>query len=522
VASDGVNPSGFLAPSVFNAQRITLGSFHGADNTGLFTALDLDDVVLGPAVGATPPVFTPQYFSPDGIAAVRYAVRSGGTPYSELASTNVGALTWRDTTNATRTVVDLAGLPDGVARVFLKARSTSGVESAVTDLPFLLDRAPPVATAMLVESEDPQSNGTKLRVGAATTGGAPLDPESLRLSWDGTARALEPYASTFAHAGDSETLDLNWPYLFRTELDASADGQKHTIQIAGLQDGAGNRAADLAVPVVVNYKQDKVPPTLLPTEYPTNILWTAPWEKPNETYVYFEAALGINPHVVRGERQPPFLRNDVANNVGEIAHTFESPKWLLASHPWLAFQMRRPAFNAAEKTAIWVDLEFDPTNRYVVPLTAGLEGKSVVGIGQAVTWKSNEWVSFTLDLRELLKAPVGEAKLAQVPVKRLRIAVTNAPERAVFDLRGVYVFAPWGPQDRIRMAGYDASGTGGPVLEPYQSDAAALIASPTLRGVGAWWQMQLVDKAGNRSTPIFAPVFGASRPADPLARKPPR
>ncbi len=503
---DALSEQSFSAGAM-TVSRLRLASLENVDQTGKYTEFGLDDLVIGPAAtNGNQLAFTPHYFDFEGVTQVQMSVRSGAEDYPLLDATRRAALVWKDIPNHRQAVPDIRALGNGLGHVLLKARGVRGTESQVTDLPFLLHRAAPAATCAFEPATNAMSNGSSLVLTVATADGPPLDVEALRFRWnDQEVPVVNAMGSRFMPGTEWQKVMLNWPLVFRQQLDRTGPGEAFKLVVTGIRDGAGNAAPDIEMPRRIDYAADHTPPTLLPTTYPTNVFWTTAWEANTEMRPFFTALGGSTAALVRRPELAPWLAVQTSTRTGGVTYAF-TPRWKVQAHPCLAFRMRRPAPSTNAAARIDVALELDPTNTLVVAL-AGPSGGGTnrVSLPRPVVWRTNEWESFTLDVPSLLK----QKGLAQKPVKvkSLSFVTTALSTNDVLHLQSVFVFAPWGPRDRVKMSAYDESGIGDIRWEAAQQADGTDIAPATPTGEG-WMTMRLSDKAGNLATPVHLPMYG--------------
>jgi hypothetical protein len=264
VVSDSMADRPFNS-NLMSVPSLTLASYHSIDQTGRYTQWNLDDVVVGPAV-STPEqlAFTPYYFDFGGVQAVYMTVRNGVESYPDLPREAAPSLKWREIPNMTRAIPDIAGLTNGICHILLKARNKRGDESLVTDIPFMLDKQPLETAYEMEKTSDPQANGTLLRVNFTNAGkGAPLDIESMKLRWNDKDVSVPSLCSSFSHSPERDSFALNWPYIFREQLNQSTQGMPFKIVVANIRDGASNSAPDVMVPMSIDYTKDHLSPTVL-------------------------------------------------------------------------------------------------------------------------------------------------------------------------------------------------------------------------------------------------------------------
>jgi hypothetical protein len=519
-------------PRLMAIASVATASYHGIDQTGRYTQWDLDDVAVGPAVSSAEQLaFTPCYFDFSGVQAVFVATRGGSESYFDLTPDQTRDLRWREIPNMARTAPDLDGVAPGFCHLFLKARDKRGNESRVTDIPFFLDRQPMEATHKLETCNDPFSNGTLLRVDFSNSGsGAPLDLDNVKVRGEAQTVAVPPLCSSFSHTVERDSMVLNWPYIFRDQLNQSTNGQVFKIVLANIRDGAGNATPDVEIPIGIDYAKDKRSPTLLQTTYPPNILWCTPWELVTEGNLFFASGPNVvSTALVRGTNEAPYLCSVVGTNGGVIWHNFENAPWSIATHPYLSFRIRRPHMTSNDATRI--DMELEPlqsqTNVLALSLTHTATGRAAVVLSAPLVWQSNVWHSLTFDIPQLLKENYSPHEIKGMKIRNLKLVRSGNTTANTIHLQSFYVFAPWKPADRIKLNAYDASGMEGIVSSNEVADPGTAVVPATLpvqdRETG-WVALLARDRAGNNAPPVWAPLFNTNAPrpaAAPPAEKAP-
>ena len=511
-------------PDLFAFSSLDFGSLHSTDQTGQFTEWALDDLVLGPAVSAERPLtVTPHFFDHDGVARVQWAVHAGPDPYDRLDEPQRAALIWHNTENAAETTPDLSGLTDGLLHLLLRATDAQGLVSPVTDIPFLLDRRPLQVSASLEEAQEADGNGTKLRLTFAT-GGAPLDLAALGLRWNDTPLEPAPLGSDVQHEPENDTLILNWPYLCREHLDRAVDGQTNRLVVTGIRDGAGNGAPDLTQPMVIDFRNDRTPPTLLPATYPENILWCSAWEDPTETDVRFKGRHRDPIVLVREPGEEPYLSTESVQKKGDVYLDLAKTPWLPDAHPYLAFQIRRPAADASPDTRLDLVFGCDPKQTYTLSLTHPEDGSDRINLPEPLAWQPDTWIGLVLDIRALLAArqPDPEA-IRNLKITSLHFERSNIEDKVPLHLRSLFIFSEWKPEHTVTLDAYDVSGIEGVSWECEPRAGRMGLAPGTLWGPGAkgvWVVLSVRDRAGNVSVPVRVPV-GRPAPVSVSAAQPP-
>lgn len=499
-----------LEPSALSAGQLVLGSFHGVDQTGLFSEWHLDDVILGPAVGHAEQLrFTPIYEDDTRVAEIRYAVCEGDRPYAAMTPAERRALRWTSVPPGTSCVPHLDGLRNGWGSVLLQAIDAAGNASAVTELPFLKDTLPPEVSIAFEKTSDPEGNESKLCLAANTTGGAPLHLRSLTLRWDDTIVPVSPLGSTLTHSPTGDLLRINWPYIFRHQLNATTNGRTHRIVLTPIRDGAGNAAPDVVVTRTIDYALDHTPPTVLSCMMPSNVFFSAMLDFMRSSLAGFQPQRETRLYIARETDQPAVLRAESPSGQGGVVRRFDASPWRVATHPWLAFRLRRSIVQPQEKTRLCVTFEVQGGGEYTVPLGPSSGKGKELPLPQRIVWVSNAWTEVTVHVGELLRGALSRDALAAVRIVSLGFRFDEAPKGHQLDLQSLFIFAPWGPEDAVQLDAFDASGVAGvrcgaTVVDGFDVRPAALPAGADA-GTG-WLALQVQDKAGNRSFPLRVPL----------------
>ncbi len=514
--SDAVVQSS-LNRRLFQIPSLTLGSFASPDQTGRYSWWDVDDVVLGPAVsGGAQLAFTPGYFAHGGVKSVRMALvhLRGPTTGAQPLPLPDGEPdpTWQTITNGARTTPDVTRLEDGLCMLLLQAVGESGLESPVTRVPFILDRKPLTVTHELERSIDPLSNGSMLRLAFRGDDGVPLDMEGLQFRWNDRPASMSDYLSQFARYPGLETVWLNWPYMFRDQLNRATNGLAAAIIVSGIVDGAGNRTPDISVPVSVDYAKDKRGPTLLPPRFPTGaVFFATSWQGVASKPTFFQAEQG---HTVSVQYKPgdePFLvTENTGKRPGGINMKLGDRKWRARAYPTLMFMMRRPALTNADPARIEVALEVESIGTYYVPLSGKPDKhKDRLPLAAPIAWSSNVWQTVVLDVPALLAQRLTPAQVDKALITSFGIQRREPVERTPLHLKSVFVCRPWPVGQKVVLDAYDVSGVAGAawcgtnLIDGLTVEPAAL---PHGCGEAGWLPLQVRDRAGNLSESVRIPV----------------
>ena len=520
MVSDAVGEQA-LSRKAMNIQSFSFGSRHAIDQTGLFTEWDLGHIVQSPAVSDQRPLtVVPDYFDFHGVTAVSMAVYSGTEPPERLDPDTLADLDWREIQNNKESAVDLSGLTAGLHRLLLKAQNATGMESAVTDIPFLYTPRPPDVSHSLVKSNDPLHNESVLDITFNTGSGAPVDIEALHLKWNNEDVPAAVLGSRYAHGPENATLSLNWPYIFRDRIQQTRDGERFSLTLSSIRDGAGNTAEDVVVPMTMDFSRDKTPPTLVRTDYPANILWNTGWEGAANDARHFQSSESLQ--IKRPSGEEPYIEHTSRRRQSSFWMQFQrSRRWRPSRHPFLAFHMRRPAVGKKDDTAIVVSLECHGNKTFHIPLVGEPKLDNVVlALPTPVEWQPNVWHPVTLDLRALLAAVLSEKDLNALSVHRLRFTMNTGPKPVQTHLKSVFVFSKWNPTDRVEVNAFDASGIA-EVVWRTESSTPSLSFSPLDAddALNRWTKARVVDRAGNPSFAWHIPL-GPTRTAEPTEPEP--
>jgi len=508
-----------LSQDIFLTPSIRFGSINAIDQTGRYTRWNMDDLVVGPAVAQDAQLtFTPFYFDFYGVAEVLMAIRAGPEPWSDLPADTGRTLHWTSVSNCAPVTPQISGLPSGIAHIFLKARNLKGVESPVTDLPFLVDREPPAASWSFTPDGDLMNNDSVLNISIANReGGSPFNIQQATFLWDDKPVSIDcAYVrSTFTHSANEDRLAVRWPYMFRTFLNETADGQTHSIKLAGIRDGAGNSCPDLSIPLAINHRADRMPPSIALMEFPsTNVFWRTPWEQTAERNIHFASDQGIAKTVlVAQSNETSYLCTTASTNGGSIWHLFEQGHWSVATHPFLAFRIRCPEPQNTNSTRLDLVFEHADGSSNVLSLTHPPDSPVSLSLPQPVAWTTNQWHGFILDMRQLLAQKLPADKAAAAKIKSIRLNRGAGPALASTHLQCFYVFADWSGLALPRIVAYDATGIAEVPCGVETAEPGRAVVSPGIPVQApntGWVALSVKDKAGNSTFPFWVPMVSTN------------
>ncbi|MFZ2658555.1 MAG: hypothetical protein WAX69_26720, partial [Victivallales bacterium] len=517
-ASDAFGKNTY-SPSIFKLSRIVFGSFQKEDQTGRNSQLLLDDVVCGPAVRqAEQLVFTPYYYDRKEGVKVFTAIIPGEKSFFALDGDAKKKINWKEIRNNERHVPDLGNAAEGVYQILLKAISQDGRESQVTSIPFLYDRTPESANFAFKATDEPDFNGSYVRIEWQNNNGAPMNPEAITTAFGGGKTAIDTQFSRIEHRQNAEIIDIDWPYVLRSFIDKMKDGDRGELLVSGLEDGAGNKTADLHIPIKINYAGDKLPPTYLKPPLPDNILFRL------DPVLAKNDQLPVQLKDVKSKicREEPCAFIRLSGTNGNGAFTFVSSKRKKVStigiESYLAMRLRFPHPEIPKTAALTLDIKFEENKTVRVNL---LNGKIADGgkIAKVLDIKNNGWQDFLIDLKELFIKRFGEKEYKQkLHVKDISLIAKDLNSADLYDLSVLTVFEDFEPEDKLELNAYDQSGIG--VLSWKLTDAAGnlinngncdgrafamsqLEPSDALR----WLELSFSDKAGNKALPVIYPII---------------
>ncbi len=505
-------------PARFTPKAFTLASAGSPDQTGRYSKWCVDDIVYGPAVAKSDQLaFTPSFRDEDGIEAVFSSVLDGKTPYAELDETAVLEIDWDSHQPGTRIVPSVEGLKEGTHHVLVKALDTVGNESAVTDIPFLLDTTPMEVTHSFGAYSDPASNGTQLSITFKTHSQAPWAIGKAKFLVAGKAAAIPAWTSQFRHQPGSDRLILNYPFIFRSYLDGASNGDSFEFAIDNIVDGAGNPTPKLVVPITVDHSKDKTGPAWYVFYCGDSVHWFWNWDGCRNKSVVFSAGRYNTISVVHTQGNSPFIQTQTYRSAGDLSRAVQ---WKPATHPWLSFRLCLPVRNKATK--LHVILTTAAKKSYSISLTTPSKARTELNRTRTFTWRNNKWQRFSFNVKDMLKAAgVTDAAIAGMTITKVNFTRRGAQHKESLYLDDFFIHGPArdpGKPDLFKWRAYDASGVAS--LEIASVDAGDKILWTrsvtdtdldlnTLRpkiGKHAWLKCRAKDKAGNLSVPLWLPL----------------
>ncbi len=511
----------------YSASRFLPGTMQirssaGQDQTGRFSKIGLDDLVFGPAVNSAEQLrCTPQYADADGVAKVFFAVLAGDLAYWPRNSEEQGLIAWQETEHGKEIQPDLGKLPDGVHHLLLKAQDSLGAESAVTDLPFLLDRKPLQVSHRFVDSKDPLLNGVELQVSLDNAALSPWAIEDAVFLVAGKERKLDTWSNRFAHQAAQDSLYLNYPMILRPELNQAADGDEIELAIDNIVDGAGNASARYSIPVKIDYKSDKQGPSWEQLIMPKTVLYFNNWDGRRSDTLAFKALPAHRSgdvQVYNKAGQSPCLINYAYNKRSQISREV---KWQPEQFPYLAFRLRLSA--VPEKMLLHVLLTTSGDVVYTISLTRPRKNVLELNRKQEFDWKPGTWQNFNFNVREMfLEAGLTAEEMQKITIKSIDFRRLRVEGREQLMLDDFFVYGL--PEkadtvDELKWHAFDKSGLAGLELNAFDQNAKELwqqsykVSEPldlqALRAKSTgltWLSCAAKDKAGNLSIPFWLPL----------------
>ena len=532
----GAVRNGELRPGLLTTNRLRIRSAASRDQTALYSRLFLDNAILGPAVASAQQLqCTPVYYDRDGIRRVEWAIAPGLEPYEKMNRSAHEKLNWFDTPPGIPVVPEIKTLTDGLHWLLLKALDTNGNESAVTSIPFLLDRQPPVINGRITKSQKPEQNFTSMTLKVNTHEGAPVDYSQMAFKWG--AQPLENYnhlGSQIRRRPKGDVLDVNWAYLFRQFLNQTKDGEEIRLGISGLKDGAGNPVKPLRIKHKIDYAADTSPPTLLPVKYPDNVLWAGHWESPFQNSHNIHSANNTALNIMHPANDNGFLRALMRTDDGQFAWNIYRHRWKITDYPMLALRIRLPKYNPKVKVEMILRIRRSPI-KLQIPLSGEFSEKEMasrVSVPHLAALKDKQWHNILINVEELLREKLkahysrrrgdadesargSEAQINKIMSRargwRLQVNAANISGKFPILVQSLFIYKPWEANNIVELQAFDTSGIAGYSVGPGQTTVKPppedLTPVTYMRGYNrkGWLPISISDKAGN-SRQIHIPV----------------
>ena len=470
-----------------------------ANHTGLYSSFDLDDIVIGPALGPTnifgfhatftAPVSRAEYAviadGEDEAAAKWIAAEAATNAPDQWTATVITATrppdlqtsrppnlqTTRPPDLQTTRPPDLqtTKLPDGIHHLLIRGVGANGNPSDVADIPFLYDTTPPKVT--ISTSQEPMT----LSMSFGKTGSPPvLDGFSLKADGDKiTVRSRDDEKVKF-NKDNSLVWRAQWARLAREQIQKHKDGEKVVFEVSGIRDGAGNEAPPAAATNVLDYASDKCPPS-----------WSAnyPWvlrggdiSAANSFFGNFGKDLKIKcePGKEHTRNILSITTADKFEAKPQITATFKvaGMTWNSASNRWLVIRARLPEGNPAPTNMAFrltFSVEHPPTEPngkpkekshvMKIPSAKPSDADRPAGLHGSCDFQPGKWCVLTIDVDAFIRKETG-----LTDGRRINAIYMRLPEITKYALELDYVAILKGfadPAKPIPVTAYDRSGLDG-------------------------------------------------------------
>ncbi|MCK5803762.1 MAG: hypothetical protein KAI66_13055 [Lentisphaeria bacterium] len=508
-----------LSLARFTPGGFTLGSSGSPDQTGRFSSWHVDDLVFGPAIReASQLTVTPTFYDRDGVAKVWSCLSVGETPYSDLDEASCEKLAWRLHSNGTPMEPVLEKTPDGVHHFLFRAADTRGVESSVTDIPFLLDRLPLEPSVAFGRYSNPSSNGTQFTVSCQNHGAAPWAIGKTAFLVGKTPVKLSQWTNLFRHSTGVDKLTLNYPFILRSYLDKGKDGDVFDFVVSNIVDGAGNGVTPVKIPVKIDYASDKVGPAWYSLRMGSSVHWFWNWDGYRSKQNAFTTGSYQAVAAIHRVGQSGYLRQLTYRSNGDLSR---SVAWAPSKHPWLSFRLRRP--NYRRRTTLHVYLTTTSKKTYTLSLGKPRAAGAELNRTRTIAWTANKWQSFNFNVRDLLLASGVAAKTVNaMTIQTISFVRRGAKNQTPLHLDDFFVHgAPTSKSgDTMTWTAYDASGVAGlemtafsagnkQIWQQFETSPSIHLAPLRAKVKGCCWvQCRARDKAGKLSVPFWLPLAG--------------
>jgi hypothetical protein len=517
-AADGFTTQPY-AITRFTPQSLILGSSGSPDQSGRYSRWHLDDIVFGPAVAKPEQLaFIPHYDDGDGVQGVFAAIAAGEPAYAALTADQRSALAWKPFEPGKPLALSFEGLTDGVHHLLLRATDTKSAESAVTDIPFLLDTQPLAVTTAFGPLADPAANGVHLGISFDNQGGAPWAIEKATFAVAGAKLDIPAWTSLFVHDKQTDKLMLNYPLICRTNLDNAANGDAIEFSIDNILDGAGNGTPKLAVPIKVDYASDKTGPAWYSLQFADSVHWWWNWDGYSNTTAAFTPGQYNQATAVHTAGESPYLQHLTYYTTGDLSHAVT---WNPTTHPWLSFRLRRPAIKAG--VVVQVALATTDGRAYTISLNDPGTAATELNRTQTIKWDPAKWNRLAFNVLDMLKAAgVADDVLAKTVISSVTIQRRGTAHVEPLFLDDFFIHGPAADPakpDPLLWVAYDASGVASLQVDSMSDDdqvqwtESLPIANADLNTLRAklpaayaWLRCSAKDKAGNLSVPFWLPL----------------
>ena len=493
-------------------QRVTVppaplrfASRHARDQTGLHSALYIDDIACGPAVGSPdrPFAFKADYADPDTVAEVTYAILQGPIAFDNRTEEDKTKVTWLPCKNGEVIQPDITAVPDGIHHLLTRARDGRGLWSDPADLPFMLDRTPPQVTHAI--NAVGHYNGSSLTLNIADPV-APPTPNTIRFTCLGTPLhvAGDNGFSNIGHG--SLNYEIDWIWLLRTQLATAKHGDVLPITVAGIGDAAGNVLPPLKIDIPIDLESDTRPPTIPEPPTPKTALIFQP------TLSTLAPFFTVHRNVAaKTAATPEGNALEIAPD-GEkgamIQHAF-TPAWDPDKHPWLAISYRaqgipekvRP-FNLAFNTGTRRPRGIKDAHTLDLTLTNHLA--YVTG---DTTCAPDVWHDLIINVRDFLRDETEEHKNTP-DITYITFFFPPRTKGGQIQFRSLSVLSPWDSDQFIPLKPYDLNSIKGLIWSGGETTNTGIRpANLQLPETDPnWFRFRVADRRGNLTDTWLLPI----------------
>jgi hypothetical protein len=518
IPTDDMGTLPLAARTSVPASYLRIGSMQGADQTGLHSTIEIDDLACGPAVGPNRVLaFKADFADPDGVAQVAYAILQGPVPFDDRPAAETAKLTWVTAKNATVIQPDIANVPDGFHHLLVRACDTPGLWSVPSDVPFVLDRKPPDIS--FNEAPCPEYNGRKLTA-VISDGISPPVLNTLHFACLGRALDLSKDNGTLGIGEGTLGYTIDWVWMLRPELEAgNFPNGVLPVSVSGIADAAGNTHDPVVINIKPDIAADKRAPTVLPLAQPANTILFEP--SLSAFSPTFTAAHGVNAAVVEAPCGPVLDLVAPEEKSAYIQRAFPAP-WDPDKFPWLALSFRVVDGDAAPNGPF--SLAFHAGQRrprgikdaQMLSLGEPANNAFIVAATPIASWKPGEWQDVLINARDFLRAETTDHK--ETPdITYLTIYLRPRLLGKHIQIRSISVLAPWNSDVLLPLRPYDLSGVKGLVWEggtsPLTGIRPANLVPPA--ATPHWFDFRISDKRGN-----LTPTWAIPVPPDSEKSKP--
>ncbi len=505
-----IGAAGIKEGFAFPAADLQVISRHGHDQSGLYSSFHISQMALGPAVGPSRILaFRALYDDIDGdLTKVEYALIQGREPWVLRTPTEQTQAVWQTIANGEVTTPDISKLSEGLCHLIVRAHDAAGNISTVSDVPFLLDRTPPVVKYAVVETT--KYNKTALNL---TIDGGYAMPSLRGLGLTCNGKQLNLVDDTTGVASFSEAginLEINWPWLLRRQLQQAKHGDILKLSFEGVADIAGNSLERIDVPITLDIANDKTPPTVELTGRPKNINSWLP-QISNLSAFFQRIQLDSISTLVTEDGSVVTAFNALDNGSSCLVNNFRNdPGWKVSQSGWLGLSIR--TMSADKAAAPNVELRLlpralpneatkpDKGKHYVI----SLKNSDSPYVHGKLNWYAGEWQNIMIDVAGFLCNATG---LKEAPDIRDVIVAFADKETRSYQIRAAAIMAPYGEKDIVRFRAYDISGVEGLKWSGGSSTKLSLRPSLVPRDAGSvWLDVRVADRSGNLSQLYMIPV----------------